>query len=223
MSAEEFIYYTYGGVNSDDFSDWQDVSGDCTLEAGGDTYNYPIHKRHTIKSESYLEAITQIKSEQSTQQEEAPVMANSFLVNRNVVEVRFDERGALSEKSYAYFTDIKLAVNDWVVVVVGQTPKTALVTKVSGVSQSSKSKACKWIASKVDLTEYELKVKQDEVLREIEDTIDAELKRISRLELLKNCAKSSPVMQNLLEQLNQLNPSLNLLEDISTKEASNET
>lgn len=221
MSAEEHIYYTYGGVNSDDFSDYQDVSGDCTLEAEEDTHNYPVHKRYIIKSKSnsYLEEFSHIKSSQSTQHEEAPIMANSFLVNRNVVEVRFDSNGMLSEKSYAYFTDIKLAVNDWVVVVVSDTPKTALVTKVVGVSQASKDKACKWIVSKVDLTEYELKVKQDEVLREIEDTIDAELKRISRLELLKNCAKSSPVMQNLLEQLNQLNPSLNLLEDASTKES----
>ena len=140
------------------------------------------------------------------------------LINRKVVEVRFDNNGALSEKSYAYFTDIEdLRPGDYVCVVVGDTPKIAMVSKVNGLSEASKSKACKWIAFRVDLVDYYIKVKQDELLNQIEDELDAEMQRINRMEVLKTCAKNSKVMQSLLSKLEELNPNIKLLDE----EASN--
>lgn len=135
------------------------------------------------------------------------------LINRKVVEVRFDERGALSEKSYAYFTDIEdLKPSDYVCVVVGDTPKIVVVTKVHGLSEASKSKACKWIAFRVDLLDYYIKVKQDELITQIEEELDAEMNRVSRLEVLRSCAKNSKVMQSLLSKLEELNPNVKLLD-----------
>ena len=138
------------------------------------------------------------------------------LINRKVVEVRFDNNGALSEKSYPYFTDIEdLRPSDYVCVVVGDTPKIAMVSKVNGLSEDSKSKACKWIAFRVDLLDYYVKVKQDELLNQIEEELDAEMQRINRMEVLKACAKNSKVMQSLLSKLEELNPNIKLLDEES--------
>jgi len=138
------------------------------------------------------------------------------LINRKIVEVRFDERGTLSEKSYAYFTDIEdLKPGDWVCVVVGETPKIVMVSKTNGLSEASKSKACKWIAFRVNLTDYYIKVKQDELITQIEEELDAEMNRINRLEVLKSCAKNSKVMQSLLSKLEELNPNIKLIEEDS--------
>ena len=146
--------------------------------------------------------------------EGAPVMSQSSLIQRRIVEVRFDNNGTLSEKFYAYFTDIEdLKPGDYVVVVVGEVPKTAMVSKVRGISKDSQNKANKWIAFRVDLTNYYIKVRQDEVIRQIEEELDAEMQRINRLEVLKSCAKNSPVMSSLMKKLEELNPNIKLLED----------
>ena len=138
------------------------------------------------------------------------------LINRKVVEVRFDEHGTLSEKSYAYFTDIEdLKPSDYVCVVVGDTPKIVVVTKVHGLSEASKSKACKWIAFRVELLDYYIKVRQDELITQIEEELDAEMNRVSRLEVLRSCAKNSKVMQSLLSKLEELNPNIKLLDEES--------
>jgi len=133
---------------------------------------------------------------------------------RTIVGVKFDDRGTLSEKTYCYFTDIEnLLVGDWVVVVVNHTPKTAVVTLTSGISKSDRDKACKWIVSKIDLHEYELKLKKQELISEIENELDEQMQKVQRYEMFKMCAKSSPKMQELLKSLSDLDPSICLIEE----------
>ena len=140
---------------------------------------------------------------------------------KKVIGVRFDNHGCLSEKEYIYFTDIKdLKVGDWAVVVVNEIPKCVCITSTGGHSKADIAKASKWIASKVDLTEYNLKIQRQSLITEIENELDAELQRVQRYEVFKMCAKSSPVMRELLNRLQELDPSVQLL-DIATGEVSN--
>ena len=140
---------------------------------------------------------------------------------KKVIGVRFDQNGCLSEKEYIYFTDIEdLKVGDWVIVVVSEIPKCACITSTSGLSKADIAKASKWVASKVDLTDYNLKIQRQALISEIENELDAELQRVQRYEVFKMCAKSSPVMRELLGKLQELDPSVQLI-DIAAGEVSN--
>lgn len=133
---------------------------------------------------------------------------------KRTVIVKFDERGTLSEKGYAYFTDDPtINARDWVVVIVGKIPKTAMVTKTEGLSSHELSCASKWIVQRIDFTEYHLNLKRQELINEIENELNAEIKKIQRYEILKTYAKTSPVMADLLRRLQALDPSINLIED----------
>ena len=140
---------------------------------------------------------------------------------KKIIGVRFDQNGCLSEKEYMYFTDIEdIKVGDWVIVVVNEIPKCVCVTSTSGLSKADIAKASKWVASKVDLTDYKLKIQRQALISEIENELDAELQRVQRYEVFKMCAKSSPVMRELLGKLQELDPSVQLL-DIAAGEVSN--
>lgn len=133
---------------------------------------------------------------------------------KRTVIVKFDGHGTLSEKDYAYFTnDPTINVGDWVVVVVGGIPKTAQITKTEGLSPLELGRASKWIVQRVDLTEYHLNLKRQELIKEIKNELDAEVKKIQRYEIFKTCAKTSPVIADLLGRLQALDPSINLIED----------
>ena len=216
MSAEEYLYDTYGGVSGDDMSDFSHGEFDvCPAHAERPsriTKKYPSVFKPTTSYIEFRKNLTKELYPSSTPKEEN-AMPNS-IISRKIVEVRFENGGNLSEKCYAYFTDIEdLEPGDWVVVVVGDTPKTAMVTRVRGLSKSSQSSVSKWIAFKVDLFDYELKVKKDEVIRQIEEELDAEMQRVNRMEVLRSCAKNSPVMQSLIKKLEELAPDVKLLQD----------
>jgi hypothetical protein len=221
MSAEEYISLMHGGVSSNDFMDYLDVPN----SDGGETAEYtrrfsnsnlriykdcPVPHKCVNPSKNVVDKTHYIKSKDVLK------LGGAM---KKVVGVRFDERGMLSEKQYCYFTDIDgLKVGEWAVVVVGETPKCVMVTAVSSISKSDQAKACKWIAFKVDLTEYNNKVKRDALITEIENELDEELKRVQRYEVFKMCAKNSPVMQELLEKLQTLDPTIQLI-DVVNKEA----
>lgn len=132
---------------------------------------------------------------------------------KRIVSVCFSDRGTLSEKSYAYFTDIEdLKTADWVIVVVNLEPKTAMVTDLNP-SPSDRAKASKWIVSRVDLLEYEIRMKKQTLISEIENELDEQLKKVQRYEMFKACAQTSSVMKDLLKKLQDLDPSINLIED----------
>jgi hypothetical protein len=117
-----------------------------------------------------------------------------------------------SYKTYSYLTDIEgVEVNDWAVVIVEDKPVCVRVVEVV-LSESQRSKANKWLAFKVDLTDYYKKVAKQKLITEIEQELDDQVKKVQRYEVFKACAKTSPKMQELLARLGELDPSVNLIE-----------
>ena len=139
---------------------------------------------------------------------------NNLLENmmKKIVEVKFRGKDGYSEKSYAYLTDIEdLKIGDWVLVVVNDEPVAVVVTEIMP-SESSRAKANKWVAFKIDLAEYNQKVERQQLITEIEQELDEQVKKVQRYEVFKACAKTSPKMQELLAKLGELDPSINLIE-----------
>jgi hypothetical protein len=136
---------------------------------------------------------------------------------KKIVGVRFrdtTENGNLSAKTYSYFTDIEdIEVGDWVVVVVNNDPVAAMVTANGNLSEAAEARASKWIAQKINLTAYNDMVKKQALITTIEKELDLQMRKAQRYEMFKICAKTSPKMQQLLKQLSDLDPTLNLLEE----------
>jgi hypothetical protein len=147
--------------------------------------------------------------------EENNLQENSM---KTIVGVKFVNTNCeLSEKTYSYktypyLTDIEgIEVNDWAVVIVEDRPVCVQVVQVV-LSESQRSKANKWLAFKVDLTDYYKKVAKQKLITEIEQELDDQVKKVQRYEVFKACAKTSPKMQELLARLEELDPSVNLIE-----------
>jgi hypothetical protein len=135
-------------------------------------------------------------------------------MSKKIIAVRFFEKGVVSEKSYSYFTDIEdLNIGDWCNVVVNKEPKTVMVTETSGLSIEQEMKASKWIVSRIDLEAYEERLKKQQLITEIEHELDDQMKKVQRYEMFKMCAKTSPKMMDLLAKLQDLDPSINLIEE----------
>lgn len=118
-------------------------------------------------------------------------------------------------RTYYYFTDIEdLKEGDYTIVVVNEQPAVVVVTETSEISVDGRAKACKFIVSRVDLSDYYAKVEKQKVIDEIERELDDQLRKVQRYEMFKMCAKTSPKMQELLGRLNQLDPSTNLIEQV---------
>ena len=69
---------------------------------------------------------------------------------KNVVLVTFERYGDYNGMAYSYFTDLKLNVNDFVIVKGGDTLKVVKVSQVNKIPKERKEMAQKWVIAKID-------------------------------------------------------------------------
>jgi len=136
-------------------------------------------------------------------------------MEKKIVAVKFvsrDNDGFLCEKEYTYFTRMELEKLDFVIIVVNDIPKIAQVVLFENeLSKAQKGMASKWIAQKVDLTEYNAIVERETKIAAIEDALDAALIKANRYEMFKKMASSNPEIKQLLEELQTLNTDITLI------------
>jgi len=134
-------------------------------------------------------------------------------MKKSVITVRFIRDNTLtpqfSEKEYAYYTDIEdIQVGDWVIVVVQGTPKAVKVEQVSGLSVANRDRANKWIVSRIDLTNWEKRMAELQMVMEIENQLDGEFQQAQRMTTFVMLADSNPRIAALLDKLREINPEL---------------
>jgi len=134
-------------------------------------------------------------------------------MKKSVITVRFIRDNTLtpqfSEKEYAYYTDIEdIQVGDWVIVVVQGTPKAVKVEQVSGLSVANRDRANKWIVSRIDLTNWEKRMAELQMVMEIENQLDEEFQQAQRMTTFVMLADSNPRIAALLDKLREINPEL---------------
>jgi hypothetical protein len=115
--------------------------------------------------------------------------------------VKFHE----SSKEYTYRTDLDLEKGDLVVV---SSPHSgyAVVTviDVSGLTQSQRSMATKWIVQKVDITEHLARLERQKLAQEIRNKLQSKKEQVEELLIYKRLAESDPSINALLKQLEEL-------------------
>jgi len=79
------------------------------------------------------------------------------------------------------------------------------------MSKLARDKACKWIAQKIDLTEYNKIIEKERRISQIENALDDALVKANRYEMFKKMASSSPEIKQLLEELQTLDSSISLI------------
>jgi len=136
-------------------------------------------------------------------------------MKKSIIAVKFmdnSDNGFVPEKEYSYFTRFELEKFDWVVVVVNNKPKTAQVTSLENeLSKAQKAKASKWIAQKIDLTEYNDLIEREAKINALEEALDEAFIKANRYEMYKKLADVNPTIKQLLNELLSLESSGNLL------------
>lgn len=124
---------------------------------------------------------------------------------KQVILVKFNTENSQKEDfiGYAYFADSEdnIKVNDFVVVFARNTFKVARVTLTRGLTARHRSQASKWIVQKVNIEQYEKRLKQEEITQEIKNALREEKERMEDLFIYEKLAKDNPRIASLLEEL----------------------
>jgi hypothetical protein len=130
------------------------------------------------------------------------------VMKRNIVAVKFKNY----DKTYSYFTDLELKVDDHVVV---DSPSTGFevvkVTEVQGMSTSLLSKASKWIVQKLDIAGYEKKKEVQRLVQEVKNKLKQRKDEMEEMLLYQQLADKDPEIMKLMKELGKLDSSYKAL------------
>lgn len=115
------------------------------------------------------------------------------------------------EKEYAYFSDSELEVGDLVVVAPNNEFKVAEVTKTQGLYQSQADRATKWIVQRVDTEAFYAREKRMALVQEVRNKLKQRKDQLDEIILYQQLAGKDPEIKALLDQLNELDPTTQIV------------
>ncbi len=121
---------------------------------------------------------------------------------KRVLGVKFRVKFGLGEKAYNYFTDNDdIEVGDWVDVVVQDAPVTVCV--VSAVP-AAPTDSYKWIANKIDLSDYYFNEEHRKAIADIERKLEDAMMSTNKYAMYAKYAETNPEIKRLLDTLTAL-------------------
>ena len=138
------------------------------------------------------------------------------MIRPEYVSVTFDQEVTPNGKrEYTYLTDLELEADDIVVVDVNGVYKIAIVTKAFGILPGQKSKACKWIVSKVDTEQYKERMQKQALAQEIRNKLRTRRDEYEELMIYQRLANEDEEIKTLLNTLAELEGTPSLIGDKS--------
>lgn len=124
---------------------------------------------------------------------------------KQIILVMFGKENSKDDdfNGYAYFADSEdnIKKGDFVVVFARNTFKVVRVVLTRGLTAKQRSRASKWIVQKINVEQYEKRVKQEEISQEIKNALTEEKERMEDIFIYEKLAKDNSRIADLLKEL----------------------
>lgn len=121
---------------------------------------------------------------------------------KRIIRVRFREKFGLGDKIYNYLgNDDSIDPGDWVLVVVKDSPAVACVVDTVPYRPDT---TYKWIANKIDLSDYYFNEEHRKAIADIERKLEDAMMSTNKYAMYAKYAETNPEIKRLLDTLTAL-------------------